>query len=165
MPPLLFPVLAAHAASFLKAFEEAKIIAGEILEAEAIERATVGTPEPVYYRGRVVGYITRKSDTLLIFLLKGLMPEKYRDRWEGEVKVPMPVTVIIKQEGATEDEERQRPVEVLERLATGQRRHRGLPRTAERQPECHWTRKIYHRTPAAAGRPVPDAGPHPAPSA
>jgi hypothetical protein len=85
-------------ASFLEAFKQAKILAGETLEAEAIRRAHDGVDEPVYQGGRLVGWKRVYSDTLLIFLLKGLMPEKYRERWEGEVKVPTPVTVIIKEE-------------------------------------------------------------------
>ena len=48
--------------AYLSACEEAKDIAGESLEAEAIKRAYAG------------------SDTLLIFLLKGAMPHKYGER-------------------------------------------------------------------------------------
>jgi hypothetical protein len=49
-------------------FEEAKKHASEVLEEEAFKRATVGG-----------------SDTLLIFLLKGAMPLKYRERYSHEV--------------------------------------------------------------------------------
>lgn len=71
------------------------------LEDEAIRRAKEGVEEPLAYKGQIQGKyvdkygvpcdpdeqgatfvpntITRYSDTLLMFLLKGAMPEKYRD--------------------------------------------------------------------------------------
>ena len=53
---------------YVQAFDEAKENCGEELEAVARERAVKG------------------SDTLLIFLLKGCMPEKYKDRVSQDVK-------------------------------------------------------------------------------
>ena len=47
------------------------------LEAEAIRRARDGWLEPVFYRGEVVGHTRKYSDTLMIFMLKALRPEKY----------------------------------------------------------------------------------------
>jgi hypothetical protein len=52
------------------------------LEQEARRRAHDGVRKPVYQGGKRVGYIQEYSDTLLIFLLKGLRPEKYRERFE-----------------------------------------------------------------------------------
>jgi hypothetical protein len=52
------------------------------LEQEARRRAFKGTKKPVYQKGTCVGYIQEYSDTLLIFLLKGGRPEKYRERFE-----------------------------------------------------------------------------------
>lgn len=40
----------------------------QALEDEALERVREG-----------------KSDTMLIFLMKGAMPEKYRERWDGHI--------------------------------------------------------------------------------
>jgi hypothetical protein len=58
-------------------------MAAEALEAEAIRRGFEGVEEPVgWYKGQPGGYITRYSDTLLIFLLKGALPNKYKDRME-----------------------------------------------------------------------------------
>ena len=68
--------------AYAKAFEEAKIAATDSLVAEARRRATQGVNEPVYYKGEVVGTIRKYSDTLLIFLLKGALPEVYRERYE-----------------------------------------------------------------------------------
>jgi hypothetical protein len=64
------------------AFAEAEIAATDALVAEARRRATEGVEEPVYYKGEVVGTIQKYSDTLLIFLLKGALPEIYRERYE-----------------------------------------------------------------------------------
>jgi len=50
------------------------------LEDEAIHRAKVGVSEPVYYKGEIVGYVRKPSDTLLIFMLKARKPDVYKDR-------------------------------------------------------------------------------------
>lgn len=72
-----------HDQEFLTAFGLAKKDAVESLEAEATRRATEGVKKikVIYHNGKVVGYQeeTEYSDTLLIFLLKGAAPEKYRE--------------------------------------------------------------------------------------
>lgn len=51
----------------------------ERLEAEADRRA-LGYREPVFYQGEPTGHhLTKYSDNLLMFRLKALRPEKYRD--------------------------------------------------------------------------------------
>lgn len=67
-------------AEYAKAFVEAEDKAVEALEKEARRRALEGTEKPVYQNGRMVGVIREYSDTLLIFLLKGAKPQKYRER-------------------------------------------------------------------------------------
>jgi transposase len=52
-------------------FKEAVKRGNQALHDEAVERARDG-----------------KSDTMLIFLLKGAFPDKYRERWSGEVTGP-----------------------------------------------------------------------------
>jgi hypothetical protein len=54
----------------------------DTLEDEARRRAIEGIDEDQYYRGTVVGKVKRFSDVLLIFLLKGRRPDKFRDRQE-----------------------------------------------------------------------------------
>jgi hypothetical protein len=56
---------------FKAAYEAAREEAVEVLEDEAIRRATVGG-----------------SDTLLIFLLKAARPQKYRDGYRAEIAAP-----------------------------------------------------------------------------
>ncbi len=69
-------------------FEQAKRVAADKLEGEARRRAVDGVYRLKYFNGEPVmdprtgkHYIEHDySDTLLIFLLKGALPEKYADR-------------------------------------------------------------------------------------
>lgn len=70
---------------FKIAFESACDIATAKLEDEAVRRAYEGTLKPVYQGGAKVGTIREYSDTLLIVLLKARAPEKYKDRFSGEI--------------------------------------------------------------------------------
>lgn len=54
----------------------------DVLEDEARRRAYEGVEKPVYQGGERVGKIREYSDTLLIFLLKGGRPDRYRERAE-----------------------------------------------------------------------------------
>ncbi len=77
-------------------FAEAEELATEILEKEARRRAVSGVREPVgFWKGKASEYVQRYSDTLLIFLLKGARPEKYRERQEIEHKGKISSSVII----------------------------------------------------------------------
>jgi hypothetical protein len=76
---------------YARAFMQAKEEAADYLEGEARRRAVEGVEEPTgWYQGRPGGYITKYSDTLLIFLMKGAFPEKYRERmdiqWDGRLE-------------------------------------------------------------------------------
>ena len=51
--------------------------------------------EPVYYQGEVVGQVQRYSDTLLMFLLKGRRPEKFKDRTELTGKDGAPIVPVL----------------------------------------------------------------------
>lgn len=68
---------------FAEAWEHALESAAHVLEEEAIRRATEGVLEPVFYKGEVAGYKTNYSDTLLMFILRGLKPGVYRDNARG----------------------------------------------------------------------------------
>lgn len=75
----------AFAAQWVEALEAA----ADVLEKEAWRRAHDGVLEPVFGRdagpnaGTVeVGQVRKYSDTLLIFLLKGARPDKYREKHE-----------------------------------------------------------------------------------
>jgi hypothetical protein len=88
---------------FVEAFELAKEVGSKSLEAEVVRRAKDGVRRVKFYRGQpilipckpddpeavevdgkyVKPYSEREfSDVLAIFILKGEMPEKYRERYE-----------------------------------------------------------------------------------
>ncbi len=73
---------------FKKAWEKAEEIAAGLLEEEAWRRAKEGVDKPVYQSGMLVGYVREYGDTLLIFLLKGLKPERYREKFSHELGGP-----------------------------------------------------------------------------
>ena len=94
-------------------FHDAEYQATDRLEQEARRRATVGTDELVLWQGKPVlvdhpddavlpekqrrqAPLVKKtySDTLLIFLLKGARPEKYRERWEVSGAGGGPVEIV-----------------------------------------------------------------------
>lgn len=65
-----------------------------VLEPEALRRAVTGVEEPVYQGGVQVGTVRKYSDTLLIFLMKGAKPEKYRDNHRSGAQ--MDVSELLK---------------------------------------------------------------------
>jgi hypothetical protein len=76
---------------FAEQVKLAKIAAADLLEAEARRRAVEGWDEPVFWQGEEVGGIRKYDSTLLIFLLKGEKPEKYRERYDVRVGDSVPV--------------------------------------------------------------------------
>lgn len=65
---------------YARAFERATPIAAGLLEDEAMRRAHEGTKRAIYYQGEKIGYEFEYSDTLLMFLLRALLPKRYGDR-------------------------------------------------------------------------------------
>jgi hypothetical protein len=78
--------------AWLNALEEA----ADLLEEEARRRAYKGVKKPVFQGGECVGFIQEYSDTLLIFLLKGIRPKKFRDRHEVDVPPDSPLAKIAR---------------------------------------------------------------------
>jgi hypothetical protein len=74
--------------TFKACMEEAKAEALENLEYEAWRRAHNGVEKPVFYKGKVCGSIQEYSDTLMIVLLKGNAPDKYRENSKVEHSGP-----------------------------------------------------------------------------
>lgn len=62
-------------------FREAEKVAADALIQEARRRALEGTDRPVYQGGNLVGSVREYSDPLLMFLMKGAMPNVYRERY------------------------------------------------------------------------------------
>ena len=76
--------------------------AADLLEEEARRRAHDGVDEPVWFQGVQCGTVRKYSDTLLIFLLKGAKPDKYRER--SSVVVEDPVKALAKLLGVQPEE-------------------------------------------------------------
>ena len=70
---------------FAERWERAKRIGAEALEDECVRRAHDGVDEPIFHLGEQIGATKKYSDTLAIFLLKGAMPEKYRENTRMEL--------------------------------------------------------------------------------
>lgn len=114
---------------FAAAWAEAMEEAADHLEFAAWQRATEGWEEPVYgslgpgQGGGQIGSIRRFSTALLIFLLKGIRPEKYRDRFDfrhmGQLQVQhdhkLADTI------ATDPQAAQLAYQLLERMGAGSR--------------------------------------------
>lgn len=88
--------LARRSPDFRQAMEDAREQAADMLEKEAYRRAKTGLVrkkftgkgEAVIDPGTNEQYVEREySDTLLIFLLKGMRPEKFRDNYQADVKL------------------------------------------------------------------------------
>jgi hypothetical protein len=77
-------------------FKNAENQAIDSLEKEAWRRAVEGVEEPVgWHQGVAGGTVRRYSDTLLIFLLKGARPERYRENIRQEITGPNGTTPVI----------------------------------------------------------------------
>ena len=68
--------------AFQELLHRARMMGVQRAEDEAWSRGIDGWLEPVYHAGKLVGGKRVKSDTMLIFMLKGARPEKYRERYE-----------------------------------------------------------------------------------
>lgn len=68
--------------AYAERFHSAQEEAADLLEAEVLRRGVKGVIEPVFYKGEICGRVRKYSDVLLIFLLKGTRPEKFRDKME-----------------------------------------------------------------------------------
>ena len=76
---------------FAAEWDRALEMAVSALEDEAILRARDGIEVPVIRRGKVVGTRRRRSDQLLMFLLKARWPDRYGDG-SGDSPEPQPRT-------------------------------------------------------------------------
>jgi hypothetical protein len=85
-------------ARFAAAWQAAEDEGTDVLEAEARRRAVDGVEKPIYHQGVCVGTVWEYSDTLLIFLLKGRRPEKYRDRQDVRHSGNINGTVTVRHE-------------------------------------------------------------------
>lgn len=80
---------------FAEAWQNAEQEYADKLEREADRRAIEGVNEPRFYEGEVCGHVRKYSDTLLIFRLKAIRPEKYRERVEVAGNPDNPLHMIL----------------------------------------------------------------------
>lgn len=73
---------------FSEAWEAALELGTDRLEDEAVRRGVHGTLKPVYQGGKKVGDVREFSDILLIFMLKARRPERFKERFAGELSGP-----------------------------------------------------------------------------
>ncbi len=100
---------------YREAFASAGEMAVQHLEREARRRAIEGTEKPVYQNGRLVGTIREYSDTLLIFLLKGARPERYRERVDMTVDLRREAERVAAERGLDVERLLARAEEIAER--------------------------------------------------
>lgn len=62
-----------------------------VLEDEALRRAKDGIPKGIYFKGEKVATERLYSDGLMMFLLRGAAPDKYRERTEHTGKDGGPI--------------------------------------------------------------------------
>ena len=67
----------------------------DVLEPEAWRRAVEGVEEDVYYQGESVGKKLNYSDGLLMFLLKGNRPEKYKNNVDVNANVNLDTGIAV----------------------------------------------------------------------
>lgn len=84
---------------YAEAFVQARAMGAQSLEEEAIRRARDGVTRKIFYKDEHIADEQVYSDVLLIFLLKGAMPEKYRERFEhtGGAGGPLEIKVVYEE--------------------------------------------------------------------
>jgi hypothetical protein len=81
--------------AFDAAVVEAAEAAADMLEAEAVRRATQGVKRNVYFKGEIIDEEVIYSDSLLALLLKAAKPEKYSERVRQETNVNLRVGIAV----------------------------------------------------------------------
>lgn len=94
--------------AFADAAADAMEVACDALEAEAKRRAYEGVEEPIFYRGQECGTIRKYSDTLLIFLLNGHRPWRFKQTHKHELSGPDGKPVQLQYEDLTDEQRVQR---------------------------------------------------------
>lgn len=72
---------------FAQRWAEARALGFAACEDELLRRVLEGVEVPVYFKGQQCATVRRFNDTLLIFALNRLRPDKYR--WRTPGKVPL----------------------------------------------------------------------------
>lgn len=81
---------------YRECFQQARRVLADAAEEEVYRRAYAGYDTPILYQGEVKGYYKSYSDTLAMFMLKGLKPEVYRDSAGVPFEGPTSITITVK---------------------------------------------------------------------
>lgn len=68
--------------NFSGLYEDAMVQAGHLLEDAATQRCLDGVPKGIYFKGEKVATEVTYPESMHMFLLRGIFPEKYRERAE-----------------------------------------------------------------------------------
>ncbi len=90
---------------FQKAIDEALLYYTESLEIEADRRGKEGIEKPIFYQGEKVDTVKEYSDQLLMFRLKALRPDKYRERVDQNVTGDLKIEIVQFGSGDESDDE------------------------------------------------------------
>lgn len=91
-------------ATYPDRFQSAHENAMDLLEEEARRRAVQGTDKPVFYKGEECGAIREYSDTLLMFLLNGGRPQKFRQNAKVEHTGPNNGPIAVALQNLSDDQ-------------------------------------------------------------
>ena len=80
---------------YAELFREMKKQAADYLESVAVDRATEGWLEPIYYQGKRCGSVRRYDGGMLQFLLRGMMPDRYGAKIEHSGPAGAPIETKI----------------------------------------------------------------------
>ena len=97
-------------------FEEAQQEHIEPVEAEADRRGVLGVDEPVFQGGRQLGVRRKYSDTLLMFRLNALAPERYKYRDQIAQATTVKAQVAVRTQNLSPDQRRARAIQTVARL-------------------------------------------------
>jgi hypothetical protein len=105
--------------AFAQAWQDSLDEGTDAIEDEAHRRAVYGVDRPVFQGGKCVGHVTEYSDILLIMLLRGRAPHKYKHY--NETKVPfaaaLPPQPAVDLSGLTDEELKRRYDEAVGAVA------------------------------------------------
>ncbi len=89
-------------------FAAAQDEAAQHLEDEAVRRAQEGVLQAEWYQGKAVGSKRVYSDGLMMFLLRGMRPEKYRQQGALELTGPQGGPIAISLASVLRERKRKR---------------------------------------------------------
>ncbi len=88
-----------HDPTYRPRFERAVKRGVSVLADEAIRRGHQGVRRPIFYKGKICGYVNEYSDGLLLRMMEAREPELYSQRTKqdltGTVEITGPTKVIV----------------------------------------------------------------------